>query len=135
MLSCSTKRTAWLAFAALAVLGALAAPAHAQRGSRQPMIRGPVIVPYPVNPNGFLGAFPTAQQTVFNARTIGRSIAAIPPYAYGYNPYPSPIINTGPIVPIAPVYPSYPSTPYSTLSTSPYATASTISSGGGYSLS
>jgi len=139
-MSCSTKRIAWLAFVGLAALGALASPAHAQRGFRQPMIRGPVVIPYPVNPNGFLGAFPTAQQTRFNARTIGASIRAIPPYAYGYNPYPSPIINNGPIVPSYPAYPSYPSYPYASLSTSPYATApygggGTLSTGGGYSLS
>src|SRR5688572_8211813 len=119
-MSYSMKRFAWLAFAGLAILGAMAAPAHAQRGSRQPMIRGPIVTPYPVNPNGFTGAFPTAQQQLFNARVVGRAYRSIPPYALGYNPYPSPIINTAPIVPY-PSYPSVPSfpTPYATLSTSP----------------
>jgi len=143
-MSASTKRTAWLAFTGLAILGALAAPANAQRGGRQPMVRGPVVVPYPVNPNGFTGAFPTGQQQLYNARVVGRSIAAIPPYAYGYNPYPSPIVNTGPVYPSTPYYPA---SPYATLSTTPYAAASpyggTLSTspyggyggGGGYSLS
>jgi len=136
-MSYSTKRTAWLALAGLTILGAMAAPAHAQRGVRQPMIRGPIVTPYPVNPNGFLGAFPTAQQTLFNNRVIGQSIASIPPYAFGYNPYPSPIINSGPIVP----YSGYPTTPYATLSTSPYGggygSGSTLSTSpyGGYSMS
>src|SRR3954471_13146691 len=118
----STKRNTWLPlFAGLAILGAMAVPAPAQ----VPTISGrnqarPLVTPYPVNPNGFLGAFPTAQQTLFNSRVIGRSIANIPPYALGYNPYPSPIINTAPITP----YGGYPTTPYATLSTSPY--------GGGY---
>jgi len=145
-MSDSTKRITWPAFAGLAILGALAAPAHAQR--RQPQVgfryNQPTVIPYPVNPNGFTGAYPTAQQQVFNARTLGRSLAAIPPYAYGYNPYPSPIISTGPVVPTGgggyPPYPAY-SSPYATLSTSPYAPGgygsggSTLSSGGGYSLS
>ena len=137
-MSFSTKRTAWLAFAGLAILGAVAAPAQAQRGVRQPMIRGPVVIPYPVNPNGFTGAFPTAQQALFNSRVVGRSIAAIPPYAFGYNPYPSPIINSGPILNSG--YGGYPTTPYASLSTSPYgggygSTLSTSPYGGGYSMS
>jgi len=136
-MSFSTKRTAWLAFAGLAILGAVAAPAHAQRGVRQPMIRGPVVIPYPVNPNGFTGAFPTAQQALFNSRVVGRSIAAIPPYAFGYNPYPSPIINSGPILNSG--YGGYPTTPYASLSTSPYGGGyvSTLSTSpyGGYSMS
>jgi hypothetical protein len=137
-MSFSMKRTVWLAFTGLAILGAMVAPAHAQRGTRQPMIKPPLITPYPVNPNGFTGAFPTAQQQLFNSRVVGCSIANIPPYAFGYNPYPSPIINTAPI--ISP--PIYPTSPYATLSTSPYAatspygsTLSTSPYGGGYSLS
>jgi hypothetical protein len=136
-MSFSTKRTAWLALAGLVILGAMAAPAHAQRGVRQPMIRTPVVPRYPVNPNGFTGAFPTAQQALFNSRVVGRSLDAIPPYAFGYNPYPSPIINSGPIIP----YSGYPSAGYSSLSTSPYSSGygSTLSTspygGGGYSMS
>jgi hypothetical protein len=138
-MSFTTKRTVWLGLAGLAILGAMAAPAHAQRGVRGPMIRGPVVTPYPVNPNGFLGAFPTAQQTMFNSRVIGQSIANIPPYAFGFNPYPSPIINSGPIIPYggggfyggSPASATLSTSPYgggygSTLSTSPY---------GGYSMS
>jgi len=138
-MSVSTKRTVWLAFAGLTILGALPAPAHAQAGSRRFLNRGPVVVPYPVNPNGFTGAFPTAQQFNFNARVVGNSIAQIPPYAFGYNPYPSPIISSGPVV----NSPAYPATPYATLSTTPYAMGSpyggTLSTGGygggGYGLS
>jgi len=136
-MSSSTKRIAWLAFAGLAILGATAAPAHAQR--RAPVTYRPLVMPYPVNPNGFTGAFPTAQQQLFNSRVIGRSIANIPPYAFGYNPYPS-IVSSGPVVP--PIYPTVPSygSPYATLSTSPYAAAAspyaTLSTtGGDYSLS
>jgi len=140
-MSFSAKRFTWLALTGLAILGAAAAPAHAQRGSRQPMVRGPVVPLYPVNPNGFTGAFPTAQQQLFNSRVIGRSIANIPPYAFGYNPYPSPIINTAPIVPSYPVVPTPGGgTPYATLSTSPYAAAASpyggsLSAGDPYSLS
>jgi len=145
-MSYSTQRIAWLAFTGLVVLGAAAPSAHAQAGSRRVLNQGPYLNMRPVNPNGFLGAAPTAQQFLFNSRVIGASARSIPPYAFGYNPYTSPVINTGPVVAPTPYYNPYAAMPYPTLSTSPYAAASPYGGalstspyygggGGGYSLS
>src|SRR5439155_12456901 len=73
------------------------------------------------------------------SRVIGRSIANVPPYAYGYNPYPSPVINTAPVY-TTPYVPPVSGMPYATLSTSPYGGstpygATLAANQGAYSLS
>jgi hypothetical protein len=55
-------------------------------------------------------------QAAYNVRVLGRAYYNVPPWLYGYNPYPSPVIVTPPYA--APVYPyynpyAYPIGPYS----------------------
>jgi hypothetical protein len=52
-----------------------------------------------VNPNFFIAPGLTLRQAAFNTAVLGRAISTIPPYAMGYNPYPS-MVNYGPIVPM-----------------------------------
>lgn len=42
-------------------------------------------------------------QAAYNIRVLGNAYSQVPPWMYGYNPYPSPIIVT----PAYPVYPTY----------------------------
>ncbi len=127
----SSRRTLAQALVGLALLGLLATSAHAQRILYRPSpFAQPGQMPFPVNPNTYLAPNVTPQQFVYNSSAIGAALSTIPPYAMGYNPYPSPVISTGPVIGgggygLATV-PGY--SPYATaaLSTSPY---------GGYGLS
>src|ERR1700682_5087682 len=58
-----------------------------------------------INPNFRISPWLTLQQAAFNTATIGRAYAQVPPYALGYNPYPSPIIS--PYGNAAPAYNPY----------------------------
>jgi hypothetical protein len=80
----------------------------------------------------FTPASVAASQFAYNASLIGAGLSAIPPYAFGYNPYPS-VLSTGPVV--APL-------PYALSTTAglnPYATVGSLSTTpggyGGYSMS
>src|SRR5262249_44718842 len=129
-MSVSFRRMAGLALAGLAVLAVMAASAQAQRtGPRPPLgfqTPPPFIAP-PVS-RGQLRPFGTyypsiwaVDQTARNISVLGAAYSTVPPYALGYNPYPSPIITSGPVVSAA------------TLSTSPYALSTApIGYGGGY---
>jgi hypothetical protein len=50
----------------------------------------------------------TQAQYLAQVRAYARTAAQIPPWLYGYNPYPSPIISTGPVIPTGPSGPGYP---------------------------
>jgi hypothetical protein len=67
---------------AAAVLAVFAAPVSAQVGTL-PNSATLVNPAFRVNPNL------TLQQAAFNTAVTGRALAQIPPYLYGYNPYPS----------------------------------------------
>jgi hypothetical protein len=102
----------YLALAAVAVLGiALFAPAaHAQYRVRYGRA-------FPVVQNMYPSFVPTQLQQsalrnwAYNTRVIGNTYASIPPWVYGYNPYP-PVVNYGPVMPYTGYYPTYVS-PYS----------------------
>jgi hypothetical protein len=111
----------YIALAAVAVLGiALFAPA-AQAQYRPRYGRA-----FPVVQNRYPAFVPTQLQQsalrnwAYNTQVIGNAYASVPPWVYGYNPYP-PVVNYGPVVPMTGYY----STPYPTY-VSPY-------SYGGYS--
>lgn len=89
--------------------------------SAQPL-RRPIVVPplssyqAPYNPNYYIAPGLTVNQYAYNLATIGRAYQQIPPYVFGYNPYP-PMINTAPSYVTPNVYTPYVS-PYMA---SPYA--------------
>jgi hypothetical protein len=57
------------------------------------------------NPNWYIAPGLTVNQYAYNLRTIGNAYSSVPPYALGYNPYPS-VVNYGPVYPYyAPSYP------------------------------
>jgi len=105
----------------------------------------PTVLPW--DAQSFTPQSVAASQAARNIATIGQGLSFVPPYALGYNPYPSPILSTGPLM-ASPGYASLSSgpgfNPYATsasLSTSPYggyASMSTMpygSSGAPYSNS
>lgn len=61
-----------------------------------------------VNPNYYLPNGMTVSQYAYNVRTLGNAYASIPPWLYGYNPYPQ-VVNYGPSysVPTIPYYSPY----------------------------
>jgi hypothetical protein len=90
------------ALAGVAALGALT-PAHAQ----PPLYlgRGPVpVAPQPINPNFQIAPGLMVRQAAYNNAVLGRSLAQVPPYAFGYNPYPQ-VASFGPSFPT--VVPGY----------------------------
>lgn len=81
---------------------------------------------FPVNPYFLVAPGMTQAQYLNNVRAYARTAQQIPPWVYGYNPYPNPVINTGTVVnpyggvqpfaggyggnPYSPVAPTYPGT-------------------------
>jgi hypothetical protein len=98
-----TKRCGGLALAGLAVF-ALAGPARAQF-FRQPFMRQGTLPVYstgvnpnspfynPINPLSRVAPGVTSQQALFNTFQPLYATARLPPWMFGYNPYPSPIIG------------------------------------------
>jgi hypothetical protein len=129
------RRAGTALLAASMVLGLTVSTSRAQ--VRLP----PIATPSVVNP-----AFTTAPgiqiySNLYNTALLGRAIRSIPPYAFGYNPYPTPIINSAPILNnmpyLSPTYPSvlsgysglgggYPTS--ATLTTNPYGYDSSLTS-------
>jgi hypothetical protein len=108
------KKPIWVAsLIGLAVFGLAVSDAHAQFFQR-PATRTLGVYAPGINPtmpfynaaNPFTYAAPgvSSQQALFNYVQQGRAVASLPPWIYGYNPYPQPIVATGPVF----------STPYST---------------------
>lgn len=122
----------WSGALAVAVLGMLGAQVGAQPGIRNTnanLLR-PQIIPFAVNPNQYIAPNMTARQMSYNIGVLGRGLSQIPPYLLGYNPYPNPIINSGPVInPINPLLAAA-SSPYA-LSTmggyNPYTSAGSLS--------
>lgn len=52
----------------------------------------------PVNPYFRVSPGISVGQWLANQRATGSAIRSYPPWAFGFNPYPSPVINSGPIV-------------------------------------
>jgi hypothetical protein len=115
-----------LAVAAVVVVGVMAVAAQAAppnyHYNRVAYNRGPVVMPnfssLP-NPNFYVAPGLRINQAAYNIRVLGNAYASVPPYVYGYNPYPQ-VANYGPVYPYntfnyAPTYPivrPYPVYPY-----------------------
>jgi hypothetical protein len=133
--------------AGLVALGGFAPTAHAQFNPRRFPSNFPVITPQPVNPNFLIAPGLRLNQAAFNTAVIGRALSQIPPYAFGFNPYTSPVLNTTPFAPgvgfPSPMLSTFggmpglvanPST--ASLSTNPYGMNSTLTTAGaGYGAS
>jgi hypothetical protein len=132
----------------LGLLGGLSSPAHAQFRRVPPPTVGAQSMNnlYSINPNPVIAPGLTLRQAAYNTAVVGQTLSTIPPYLYGYNPYPQ-SINYGPsyqaITPYAPPYAlsaggggsPYAGNPYyagAALSTSPYGAGAGV---GGYGLS
>jgi hypothetical protein len=125
----SAQRWVVAGLTSLVAVGGLASVVHAQ------------IAAIPVNPNFMVAPGLTLNQAAYNTAVIGRAIAQVPPYAFGYNPYQralntAPIINPAPYIPPM-VYPGvgvpagYPTT--ATMTTNPYGYGdSTLTTAPGY---
>jgi hypothetical protein len=90
----SLKRIAVVVLAGAALLGTGPA-ARAQFNFRRV---GFVPPNAPINPHYYLNPYMTLNQYAFNTATLGQAYASVPPYLYGYNPYPSPIFSGGPVI-------------------------------------
>jgi hypothetical protein len=102
--------------AAVACGLAMASPAPAQSPYGGRPIYVPMQRPQTVNPNPYIAPGLTLQQYAYNTATIGRALSKVPPYAFGYNPYPT-TVNYGPVYPTY----AYPYTnPYLATSAFPY---------------
>ncbi len=120
-------------WSAVLLAGAVALGVSVPAAQAQPVVRPSIINP------AFTVA-PGIQQysNLYNTALLGRAIRQIPPYAYGFNPYPQSIAGGMSYVPS--IYPSlgsyggiggaYPSS--ATLTTNPYSPGSTLSSSSGY---
>jgi len=117
-MSVTLRRFAVLALTGLALLGrpffATEAQAQIPRPARPPApVRPNPFVPSvgahsafnlnvaSVNPNWYVNG-QNLRQLAANTAVIGNAYASIPPWVYGYNPYPSPVINNGAIIPYSP---------------------------------
>jgi hypothetical protein len=99
------KRIGVMTLAGLGVLGLPVVPAHGQffRGGTLP-VYAPGVNPRspfynPINPLTYVAPGVTSQQALFNTFQPLNAASRLPPWMYGYNPYPSPIITSGPVVP------------------------------------
>jgi hypothetical protein len=112
-MSASLRRFAIAGAAALLVTGVLAATTQAAPPRFHG--RGAVVLPNSagfVNPNYQIYPGLSVNQYAYNVATLGRAYSNVPPWVYGYNPYPS-VVNYGP------VYRSY-YNPYATSYYNPY---------------
>jgi hypothetical protein len=92
----SLRRFALLGAAALFVVGVLTTTSYA---SPPRSFRGAVVLPNStalVNPNYQIYPGLSINQYAYNVATLGRAYSTVPPWAFGYNPYPS-VANYGPV--------------------------------------
>jgi hypothetical protein len=82
-------------FGAIALSLATASPALADSPRRRPVVI-PSVTAQALNPNPYIAPGLTLQQYAYNTAVIGRALSTVPPYAFGYNPYPA-VINYGPV--------------------------------------
>jgi hypothetical protein len=113
------KQTWAVALAGIVGFGFAVPSAHAQFRQRTLPLYSSGVSPNmpfynPVNPMYRAAPGMTMQQAMFNQYQALSAAASLPPWMYGYNPYPSPIIATPPVLPYqVPAYGAYPSfTPY-----------------------
>src|SRR5438105_42151 len=57
----------------------------------------------PVNPNYWVAPGLTLNQYAYNMSVLGQALGNVPPYAFGYNPYPV-VANYGPVINVTPLY-------------------------------
>jgi hypothetical protein len=96
------RHLALAAVLGLAALALTASPAQAQfqpnfrrAPAFNPVVR-PSLNPYAVNPYQYIpGTATTYRQYAYNTAVLGAAAASIPPWLYGYNPYPQ-MVNYGP---------------------------------------
>jgi hypothetical protein len=107
------------AVAVLALELATAAPANAQSRSGTP-IRIPSVAVQSINPNPYIAPGLTLRQYAYNTSVMGRALQQVPPYAFGYNPYPS-VVNYGPLYAYTPApYVNPYANPYMSAYANPY---------------
>jgi hypothetical protein len=105
---------------ALASVGLIAVPSARAQSGRPLSV--PSVTAQSINPNPYIAPGLTLGQYAYNTSVMGRALSNVPPYALGYNPYPT-TINYGPlyrtysnpylVVPPSAYYPNYPSvSPY-----------------------
>jgi hypothetical protein len=124
-------RNTLVSLALVCAAAAVLVPVNAARAAgRRPI----VIPPVPTyNPNYYLPNGMTVSQYSYNVATIGQAYAQVPPYVFGYNPYPPVVVNVGPryrvyyspygpaFVPLSPaVYPVVPGLAYPNFYTNPF---------------
>jgi hypothetical protein len=81
---------------ALTAVGLVMAPsAQAQSPSGRPL-SVPSVAAQSINPNPYIAPGLTLGQYAYNTSVMGRALSKVPPYALGYNPYPT-TINYGPV--------------------------------------
>jgi hypothetical protein len=93
-----------VAVAELLVGAVCVQPAAAYPPSMAPRVApstGGLAYPYRYGVNPYYQIWPgmTINQYAYNTAVLGRAYSTWPPYAFGYNPYPSPVINYGPLYP------------------------------------
>jgi hypothetical protein len=112
------RRFAAAALAGSAVLVVAAPDVFAQRrvvpGTGNPLAQPitpitrtamPAVLPFsningaPINPNFRIAPNLTLAQAAFNTALSGAAISMVPAWAFGYNPYVSPVLSTGPVFP------------------------------------
>lgn len=107
-----TPRRFGVAMFLLAIWLSVEAVAQAQFQIRTAPVFAPGVNPTApfynrVNPLQLVAPGVTQQQALYNFTQQVRAARTIPPYLLGYNPYPSPIISTGPVIP-SPIVPGVP---------------------------
>ena len=86
----------YLLVAAL-VMGLATAQVHAQGNNR------PQVITNRVNLNPQIGPGLSLQQAAYNTAVLGRAYQQVPPYLFGYNPYPQNGFASGPSLPSGPL--------------------------------
>src|SRR5260370_25898499 len=117
------SRFAAMGILAVVLIGAFAGVSRAQGPfvNRNGYLYAPNSTSF-VKPNYRITPDLTLNQYAYNLRVLGRAYRQIPPYALGYNPYPSPIYIYPAVPYYASPYPLYTPSIYGSTYTSPYYT-------------
>jgi hypothetical protein len=122
----TTKWTLAASLAGLTVFGVGMPEAKAQFRQRTLPVYSSGVSPRspfynPLSPTFRVAPGLSSQQALFNNYQALRAAASLPPWLYGYNPYPNPIISTGPVVPYpVPVVSNPFVNPYTAYSSNPW---------------
>src|SRR5262245_47751953 len=114
-MSKSLRRFGIVAAAALLLVGATSTASYAQ-------VRVLTNSQSIVNPYYRIAPGLPLNQAAYNISVMGRAYSRVPPWVFGYNPYPAPIITTPVVTPVYPYYGMYPASvyPYPYPAYSPY---------------